>query len=225
MPRLHHGRQYRNAACIPGPISGDKEIRLYRPCLNGPKRPTDACCNRQTRLASLHTAAHGADNLCRSLSWLRSKSPAISVSHLAAFRLLGSTHRNHHPVDRRDVEDGPLRISPDSAPNLRPADASSPHPSSMAGSSHGCALCLCGPCPERLEAHLRLLLNQPSRLLPSGDLCRVEVYRRRCGTYSREVCRNERRLPPNVQSRTHRRNTVLVRRHAGEAQWRIAWSG
>ena len=95
----------------------------------------------------------------------------------------------------------------------------------MDGGGDHCPLRLCRACPERPEAHLCLLLDQSSRLLPAGNFCGSEVHWRRYGAYCREVCSNEWRFPADVQSCTDCLSSVLVCRHAGKTQRRVARPG
>ena len=91
----------------------------------------------------------------------------------------------------------------------------------VAGGGDDCPLRVCRACAERPEAHLRLLLDQSSRLLPAGNFCGVQVHRRRCGACCREVCGDEWRVAADVQSWADCGNGVLVCR----ACWRSAAAG
>jgi hypothetical protein len=132
----------------------------------------------EPRLASssLPTARRAAHLHRRVSRGLRGQGPAGPVPHLATLRLRGSASRHYHPAHRRHVEDGSLRLPAYSASHLQPTDAARPHSAALWLAVATIVLSAYSALAQRgPQAHLRVLLHQPPRLLHARPLCGREA--------------------------------------------------
>ena len=90
----------------------------------------------------------------------------------------------------------------------------------VAGRDHDCLFRERRVCTKGSEAHLRLFLNQPPRLLPAGLVCRRNSVRRSGRRQHGKGCGAQRRVAANVQSRPHCGHAVLVCGHDRTAERR-----
>src|SRR5829696_2671241 len=113
----------------------------------------------------------GINYLWGSVSRVCGESSAVPISYLAANDVRRSTVGRDHGTDRRDVEDGCLRISSHPPAALSRTNAVDADTITLAGGSNHCSFGVRGVCPTGHQAHDGLLVDQSPRLLPAWNFC------------------------------------------------------